>query len=85
MKKHDRISKTVFTAVLAAQLCWLGSVTVAQEEPKPGTQVFQQLEVKEGDTKANIQYCLFLPESYKKTKAWPLMLFLHGAGERGDN
>jgi len=85
LKKHDRISKMVFTAVLTAQLFCYGSVTVAQEEPKPGTQVFQHLDIKQGDTKASIHYCLFLPESYKKSKAWPLMLFLHGAGERGDN
>jgi predicted peptidase len=32
-------------------------------------------------------YLLFLPESYKKgdSRQWPLMLFLHGAGERGTN
>jgi predicted peptidase len=33
------------------------------------------------------QYLLFLPQGYKedKTKQWPLMLFLHGAGERGSD
>ncbi len=31
-------------------------------------------------------YLLFLPESYgEEDKSWPLMLFLHGAGERGTN
>ena len=32
-------------------------------------------------------YLLFLPEGYgaEATKRWPLILFLHGAGERGDN
>ena len=32
-----------------------------------------------------LEYLLFLPEGYKedKKKQWPLMLFLHGAGERG--
>lgn len=31
------------------------------------------------------EYLLFLPEGYKKDdgKKWPLMLFLHGSGERG--
>jgi len=31
-------------------------------------------------------YLLFLPESYgQEKKDWPLMLFLHGAGERGND
>jgi len=31
-------------------------------------------------------YLLFLPRDYKSTgKRWPLILFLHGAGERGDD
>jgi len=32
-------------------------------------------------------YLLFLPQGYdaKKSKRWPLILFLHGAGERGTN
>jgi predicted peptidase len=32
------------------------------------------------------KYLLFLPEGYgRQEKRWPLMLFLHGAGERGDD
>lgn len=32
------------------------------------------------------QYLLFLPEGYgRKEQKWPLMMFLHGAGERGDD
>ncbi len=32
------------------------------------------------------QYLLFLPEGYgQKQKKWPVILFLHGAGERGDD
>ncbi len=32
------------------------------------------------------KYLLFLPEEYGKSdKKWPLILFLHGAGERGSN
>jgi predicted peptidase len=35
----------------------------------------------------SMQYLLFLPKDYqeKGEKKWPLMLFLHGAGERGTN
>jgi predicted peptidase len=33
-----------------------------------------------------LNYWLYLPAGYKKEdKNWPLMLFLHGAGERGDD
>ena len=32
------------------------------------------------------RYLLYLPKGYGKTrKRWPLILFLHGAGERGDD
>ena len=36
---------------------------------------------------ANVKYLLFLPKGYdaKGEKRWPLLLFLHGAGERGSD
>jgi predicted peptidase len=36
-------------------------------------------------TRLELEYLLFLPDGYKedRKKQWPLMLFLHGAGERG--
>src|SRR5947199_10700212 len=36
---------------------------------------------KDGDSK----YVLFVPHDYKGDKDYPLILFLHGAGERGDD
>lgn len=30
-------------------------------------------------------YLLFLPETYPGESAWPLLLFLHGVGERGED
>jgi len=35
--------------------------------------------------KVTMKYLLFLPKDYDQKPSWPLMLFLHGAGERGDN
>src|SRR4051794_32107284 len=39
------------------------------------------------DHQIELKYLLFLPEGYKTDadKRWPLMLFLHGSGERGTN
>lgn len=33
----------------------------------------------------SVQYQLFLPENYSEKEKWPMIVFLHGAGERGDN
>jgi predicted peptidase len=30
-------------------------------------------------------YLLYLPKDYDRQESWPLLLFLHGAGERGDD
>ena len=32
-----------------------------------------------------LEYLLYLPKGYGRGKKWPLMLFLHGSGERGNN
>ena len=46
----------------------------------------KQLLEKEVIKTIRVQYLLYLPEHYEKSeKKWPLMLFLHGAGERGDD
>ncbi len=37
------------------------------------------------DTQVRVQmdYLLYLPEDYESKESWPLVLFLHGSGERG--
>jgi predicted peptidase len=49
-------------------------------------QKVKQFKFKKTET-ARLDYLLFLPKQYAADsgKRWPLMLFLHGAGERGTN
>jgi predicted peptidase len=57
-------------------------------DPTPGKQVPQSVTLKTADGTRELHYLLFLPKGYDasdKTKQWPLMLFLHGSGERGDD
>ena len=51
---------------------------------QPGSQQSQKFEKKITKT-VGCNYLLFLPEDYGKKRRWPLMLFLHGAGERGSD
>lgn len=48
----------------------------------PGTQTQLRIEKE-----MHLNYLLYLPEDYDPNKEWgyPTILFLHGAGERGNN
>jgi predicted peptidase len=52
----------------------------------PGRQQALTLETM-GDAAQTTRFLLFLPPSYgqEAQKKWPLMVFLHGSGERGDD
>jgi predicted peptidase len=54
---------------------------------KPGAEVKQQAVGGKVEVKrmADYRYLLYLPEKYESKARWPLLLFLHGAGERGED
>jgi predicted peptidase len=56
------------------------------EDGKTGVQHNEQLD-KQITLAVKSKYLLFLPSDYGKDpeKKWPVILFLHGSGERGDN
>ncbi len=54
----------------------------ASAEQPPGSQQAAQLDVK---VPVKLNYLLYLPKDYEQKESFPLMLFLHGAGERGDD
>lgn len=70
-------SFVVLIGVLATTATWI-SPAPAQESGQSAARLDRQIQV-------TMDYLLFLPQDYDKKASWPLMLFLHGAGERGDN
>jgi predicted peptidase len=71
--------------------CSFCAFTFAADAPVPGKQVATSTTVKvmadDGERESTLRYLLYLPVEYetKATAKWPLVLFLHGSGERGDD
>lgn len=80
-----RLSNLMLTLLAATALnCGLAR---AQEDPVPDPMQKPQKFEHQITRTVRANYLLFLPKEYSAdaTKKWPLMLFLHGAGERGSN
>lgn len=54
-------------------------------EPKAGQQTEGSVSLEVAGEKVNVGYHLYLPKNYDGDTAVPLLLFLHGSGERGDD
>lgn len=76
--------KRALTALLTA--LFVLNAVAAEPEDMPRNQTAQKHDVK-FMKQVTMRYLLFTPEGYDqdKKKKWPLMIFLHGAGERGTN
>jgi predicted peptidase len=62
------------------------SLAAAADEPAAGKQVAQEFKTKDADGNEVVtRYWLYLPSQYDGKEKLPLLLFLHGAGERGDD
>ncbi|MEO0414570.1 MAG: hypothetical protein AAF226_06430, partial [Verrucomicrobiota bacterium] len=75
--------------------CWMGA-SVFSQEAEVSPSVAQEAEVappvgktssfqKKETRKLALDYLLYLPDEYEEKKHWPLLVFLHGSGERGDD
>lgn len=69
--------------------CFILAAVIADlafsQEHAPGRQQHKEFE-KEIKVKVKLRYLLYLPPDYgTKDQAWPLVLFLHGAGESGSD
>ena len=67
-------------------LCFAASVSTAEAGNPPKGQQAYTFETQITKT-VRLNYLLFLPKGYGENpeQKWPLILFLHGAGERGDD
>jgi predicted peptidase len=72
----------VFATAAGALAAQEESTASADQPNAAGRQQAARLEV---EVPMTMDYLLFLPQDYEKKDSWPLMLFLHGAGERGDD
>ena len=74
--------------LLSACFCLstLMTVSLYADSPSPGALTKASAEVKsdQGAT-TTLNYFSYLPKTAKPGEGWPLLVFLHGAGERGTN
>ena len=83
----DWLLVATIAGLSAFLLAELSEPTIAawRNRPRGGVQVCQQYvaEVGKDAVETGIDYLLYFPRSYEKGKRWPLVIFLHGSGERG--
>jgi predicted peptidase len=72
--KFVLISGLVFGVAVLSQL----SRSSAEDGKQKGATLDRMIKV-------SMKYLIYLPKDYDRQDSWPLMLFLHGAGERGDD
>jgi len=90
MTKSERSPKvkldTAFVLGLAVTILAGCATSKMVPHNPPPNQMAKHLRLKKKES-LEVNYLLFLPEGYdtKSQKRWPLILFLHGSGERGTN
>ena len=72
---HTRL---LMTSVMLGALAMTASANSRDETP-----IFSERTITDGT--ASYRYRVFIPAKWTAKKKWPVILFLHGAGERGDD
>jgi len=80
-----KASYLICSVLMPLFLIGCAQMEVSSDSVPPGGQHSQAFEKTVTKT-LKCKYLLFLPEGYgKKKQRWPLIMFLHGAGERGSD
>ena len=61
------------------------NLNVMREDIKPIADKFLKFVYTDKETGLTMPYRLFIPENYDPKKTYPLVMFMHGGGERGDD
>lgn len=61
------------------------TITVHREDIQPFVNKFLKLTFTDPATRIDMGYRLFIPENYDPKRSYPLVVFLHGAGETGSD
>ena len=81
------LAVVLLTGTLVMGLVW-PALTSWLNRPRPGAQVHVRFDASsEGESSTPlIDHLLYLPEGYgRRDRKWPLVLYLHGVGERGND
>ena len=67
--------------------CFVPILLAALAARAPAAEAGQRAQTMKKQVEVKVDYLLYLPEDYGKEqgKKWPVILFLHGAGERGED
>jgi predicted peptidase len=80
-----RMSAAAAVAIVVLALAVPGCAALEPRE-RVQTGQFAQSFSPPGSAEASCRYLIYVPEQYNDSRRrWPLVLFLHGAGERGDD
>jgi len=71
--------RTTILIQFTVLVCVLAGASVRAEAPR------QTQNKLDAQLRATLDYLLYLPAGYEQKSSWPLVIFLHGAGERGDD
>jgi len=61
------------------------TIAVSREDIQPLVNKFLKITFTDPATGVNMGYRLFVPENYDPTRSYPLVMFLHGAGQVGND
>ena len=84
LDKEPIMKQSLLSVVAAGVLLAISGTTWAQQVANSSAGQQKPAEL-DRTGKVKLKYLIYLPKDYDQKDSWPVLLFLHGIGERGDN